>query len=87
MTDTEPQRDRVASLGRLLTLLVSNAIKIVGVWVGLKAATAARPDAVVLAFAAFMMAGAQFSENMVLGIVDRMFGKSQPPEPDKPSPK
>lgn len=75
MTEPTERRDRVGSVGRVLTLLVTNAIKITGVWIGLKAATAARPDAVVLAYSAFMMAGAQLSENVVLGVVDRVLGK------------
>lgn len=71
---TPKERDRLGSVSRVITLAVTNAMKLAGVYVGLRAALQPTPNAVVLAFAGFMMAGAQVSESAVLGVIDRMFG-------------
>ena len=57
-------------------LVVTNMTKIAGLVIVVNEAllrTDARPT--VLALAAFMMAGAQFSEQMVLSAIDRFFGR------------
>jgi hypothetical protein len=65
---------RQGRFARGLTLLVTTIIKLVGL------ASAAQqllftpsPRALPLIIAAFMMAGAQFSEGLVLSILDRVF--------------
>lgn len=64
-------------VSRIATLTVTNVIKLTGLLIGYKAATATdRPDAVTLAFAAFMMAGAQVGENAVLSFAEKFFGVS-----------
>lgn len=56
------------------TLFLTNAIKVAGVVLALKSGFAdQRP--VTLAVAAFMMAGAQLSENVLLHLIDRFFGE------------
>ena len=62
------------SLSRFVTLVVTNATKIAGLYVGVRAALMPTPSAVVLAFSAFMMAGAQLSESTILALIDRFFG-------------
>lgn len=59
------------------TLLLSNVTKLAGVAIVINESllrTNLRPSA--LAVAAFMMAGAQVSESVVLGIVDRLVGRN-----------
>jgi hypothetical protein len=68
------QPGRLAQLGRLIALLVSNAIKLGGLYVALKTVSGPAPSAVTIGLAAFMMAGAQISEDTILNLVDRMFG-------------
>jgi hypothetical protein len=65
------------SLSRFLTLLITNITKLAGLYVGVHAAVASTPNAVVLAFSAFMMAGAQLSETTILAVIDRFFGRSK----------
>lgn len=64
------------SLTRIITLIVTNTIKLAGLYVGVHeiAVHSASPNAVVLAYSAFMMAGAQFSETTVLNLTERFFG-------------
>ena len=61
---------------RGLTLLITNAIKIAGLLIVLKEVfSPSLPDpsrAEVLAIAAFMMAGAQLSESLILAGLDRI---------------
>ena len=57
-----------------VALIITNIIKLAGLYVGVKAAVAPRPEAIVLAFAGFMITGGQISEGIVLGIIDRFFG-------------
>lgn len=69
------------SFSRALTLVVTNLIKIAGLYVGVRSAIQPSPNAVVLAFAAFMMAGAQLSETTILALITRFFGiKQEPPK-------
>jgi hypothetical protein len=58
----------------LFALLVSNAIKLGGLYVAVRAVSEPNPNAVAIGLAAFMMAGAQVSEDTVLRLVGRMFG-------------
>lgn len=62
-------------LTRVVTLAVTNVIKLAGLYIGVREITVNQStDAAVLALSAFMMAGAQLSETAVLGLADRMFG-------------
>lgn len=65
---------------RAITLLITNTIKVAGVVIVLKEVFAPTlPDtnrAEVLAVAAFMMAGAQLSETLILAAMDRLMGGS-----------
>jgi len=64
------------SSARGLTLLVTNLTKLAGVAVGVyEGISQAQPRASVLLFAAFMAAGAQFSEGFLLAFLDRLFGR------------
>lgn len=65
---------RLESISRFVTLVVTNIIKIAGLYVGLRAAFQPTPSAVVLAYSAFMMAGAQLSETTLLALIERFFG-------------
>lgn len=75
---------RTQSEGRFalaLTLIVTNAIKLGGLTLAIHEVlfhATLRPA--VLAEAAFMMAGARFSEHVVLAVMDRLLGR----EPDPP---
>lgn len=69
------QTGRAAQAGRFLTLLVTNCIKLGGVYLVLRAVvTEAQPSVVQMTVACFMMTGAQVSEDVVLRLVGRMFG-------------
>jgi hypothetical protein len=59
---------------RTVTLVVTNIIKIGGLYVGVHAALAVTPNPITLAFAAFMMAGAQVSETAIMTFIERFFG-------------
>ena len=59
---------------RVPTLLVTNGIKIGGLVIAIHEALAQHQHAFTLAVAAFMMAGAQFSEGLMLAIIDHLFG-------------
>jgi hypothetical protein len=76
----DPQR-----FGRRLTLVLTNAIKVAGVVIGVAAnrgVLSSRPSVVVLAFAAFLIAGGQFSEETILSLFARFFGMP-PPKDDE----
>lgn len=77
-TGSEERRSsRAEGLSRLLTVLLTNATKIAGLYVGVRAAVAPTPNAVVLAFSAFLIAGGQLSEGALLGVIERFFAVSQ----------
>lgn len=73
------QQGRVA---RAVTLLITYAIKLVGLASAFNQLLLQHdPRAFPLAVAAFMMAGAQFSEGLLLALLDRMMinpGEHQP---------
>lgn len=56
------------------TLIVTNLTKLGGLVLGLHEALTAK-DPAVMAFAAFLCAGARVSENVILGFLDRFFGR------------
>ena len=62
---------------RFVTLLVSNAIKLAGLVIGVHAAFQPSASPAVLGFAALCIAGGQFSEATILGIVERIFGDAR----------
>lgn len=57
------------------TLLITNLIKLGGLLVAVHEALTTK-DAVVMASATFMMAGAQASEGLVLAVIDRILPKA-----------
>lgn len=64
---------RARAAGRMLTLALTNGIKVAGVYVAVRNANGAH-DGLTYGVAAFMMAGGQLSEEAVLGIAARFFG-------------
>lgn len=73
MTTSPPQGGRIT---RGVTLLVTNSTKIGGLLIALHEIllrNSARST--VLIEAAFMMAGAQFSEHVLLAVLDRLMGR------------
>lgn len=66
----------IESLSRFIALVVTNAIKVAGLYIGVREIIlrGASPNAVVLAYSAFMMAGAQLSETTILALIERFFG-------------
>lgn len=63
------------SISRLVALVVTNTIKVAGLYVGVRAGIRAPVDAVAMAWSAFAMAGAQLSETTILRLVERFFGQ------------
>lgn len=61
---------------QVVTLVVTNTTKVVGLYVGVHeiATHSTSPNAVVLAFAALLIAGGQFSETTILAVASRFFG-------------
>lgn len=61
---------------RGVTYAITNATKIAGLYIGVKAATGPDPsqEAITMALAAFMMAGAQVSETAIMKVIERFFG-------------
>lgn len=77
-----PRRESGSGL-RGTTLLITNLIKLGGLVVAIHEALTAK-DAVVMATATFMMAGAQASEGLVLAVIDRILPRSPPEPPEEP---
>lgn len=76
MTDNGQARMPPAQRRRSATLVITNVTKLIGLAIAFNEAllrTDQRPLA--LAIAAFMMTGAQVSETVVLGIIDRFLGR------------
>jgi len=76
MSDSDQARMPAQQRQRRTTLVVTNLTKVVGLVIAFNEAllrTDQRP--LILAVAAFMMAGAQLSETVVLGIIDRFLGR------------
>ena len=85
MTTQPPEPDQPTSSqiarrsARAGTLILTNTIKLGGLVIAINEAiirTQLRPAA--LAEAAFMMAGAQISESVVLNLIDHFMGKPPP---------
>lgn len=73
---------RMVQASQLIALLVTNAIKLGGLYVAIHtAATEANPNVVLIGAAAFMMAGAQVTEEQILKLIGRMFGGGAPKPP------
>lgn len=85
MSVDQRPRGEAGRVARAGTLLITWATKIVG----LVSATnqlllhGDHPSSVALAVSAFMIGGAQVSEGLILGIIDRVMANSRP-EPHKP---
>lgn len=62
------------NLSRVTALAVTNVTKVAGLYVGVKAAAHTPADPVTLAFAAFLIAGAQVSETAVMNFIEHFFG-------------
>lgn len=77
---------RGGRFGQRLALIVTNSIKVAGLVIAVKTAFAPTQQAALeFGLAAFMMAGAQLSEETVMKLVDRMFmGPKDPPPPEPP---
>jgi hypothetical protein len=70
-----PEQRRAPAPALWLTVIVTSLTKLAGLAIGFNEAllrTELRPSA--LGLAAFMMAGAQVSEPVLLSMVDRLFG-------------
>lgn len=71
-----------------LTLIVTNAVKLTGIAIAIhEAFTKSNPSATILALAAFMMAGAQISEDAILRMISHMFGGAGESPPQTPQSK
>lgn len=66
-----PRPSRLEGLSRLLTVIVTNGTKVVGLIIGFKAAPTGDP--VTFGFAALCVAGGQLSEGALLGVIERFF--------------
>lgn len=71
------------SFFRRLTLIVANVIKLGGLAIALKAISHPPPDSIELALAAFMMSGAQVSEQAFLRAIGSFLGR-EAEKPGKP---
>lgn len=68
-----------------ITLVVTNLIKLSGLVVGVRTGLTTG-DTPTMLLAAFMMAGAQVSETLILGIFERFLGSPKsPPAPEDTS--
>lgn len=71
---------------RLITLLVTNAIKLAGVYVAVhEIVSQATPRALELGVAVFMMTGAQVTEEAILNLAGKMFGGKEGKDPPSKS--
>lgn len=64
------------AVSRFVALVVTNIIKLAGVYVGVHeiAVHSAGPNALVLGYSALMLAGGQLSETTILALIGRFFG-------------
>lgn len=63
---------------RRSTVVVTNLTKLGGFVLGMHEGFSSTPDPRVIALAAFMLAGAQVSETLLLALIDRIFGRPPP---------
>lgn len=79
---TDRVRHPVRRVVRGGTLLFTNLVKLAGLGIAIREVLRPNRDSAVLALSAFMMSGAQLSEEFLLGIIERFLGSSTPePEP------
>jgi hypothetical protein len=78
---TEQVRQPVRQAARGGTLIITNLFKLAGLGIAVREVLRPDRDAAVLALSAFMMSGAQLSEEFLLGIIERFLGSSTP-EPE-----
>lgn len=71
-------------LSRQLTLIISNVIKLGGLFVAIKAISTPPIDPFELVLAGFMMSGAQASEQAVLRIINSFLGREETPKTPTP---
>lgn len=77
--------DSGSRFGQRLALVVTNLIKVAGLILAIKAAfSKTQPPALEFALAAFMMAGAQLSEQAIMALLGKLFAPATPP--DAPTP-
>lgn len=72
---------RLEAWTRGFTLLTTSVTKMAGVAIGIHEAFQPVPDSRVLAIAAIMIAGIQWSEGLLLSVIDRFMGR--PPGQDE----
>lgn len=70
------QRSKEGQLGQRSALIVTHLIKLGGIALGIHEGFRGTPDARIIALAAFMLAGARVSRELVLELVSRFFGVS-----------
>lgn len=73
---TEQVRQPVRRAARSGTLLITNLCKLTGLAIAIREVLRPDRDAAVLALSAFMMSGAQLSEELLLGMIERFLGSS-----------
>jgi hypothetical protein len=67
--------ERICRVVQAFTLLVSNVIKLGGLYIAIHTAvTQPTPNVVLIGAAMFMMTGAQITEEQILKAISRMFG-------------
>lgn len=79
---TDRVRSPVRRAARGGTLLFTNLIKLAGLGIAVREVLRTDRDSAVLALAAFMMSGAQLSEDFLLNMIERFLGSSATPEPE-----
>jgi hypothetical protein len=82
----KPQPSRSLRLAQCFTLLFTNVVKIVGLIFAIEQLLKDQPTPATLAFAAFMIAGGQVSEGLILTLLDRLLGANEKPKPPPSAP-
>jgi len=73
---SSPDPHPAAAPAKRSAILITNITKVAGVAVAVHEAFTTK-DAVVMAVAALMVAGGQFSETLILGLIDRFLGRDR----------
>ena len=68
------------SLATGATLAITNLTKLAGLVIAVDQAFGVHPRTTLIALAAFMMAGAQFSESVLINAIGRVLGSSHAPD-------
>ena len=74
---TEQTRSQTRRAFQRSTLLITNAFKLAGLFIAIREVLRPNRDASVLALAAFMMSGAQLSEEFFLAAIDSFLGRQR----------